>query len=90
VLSPSSAQEEVLQQLCAGCDSVAQELLKVLSRLKLQGKKTKWKSMRQALKTVSSKDEVDAISHRLAIFRDQLNLAFLIALRYSLSYVIQI
>ena len=57
--SPSSAQEEILNKLCIGCDNIAQELLQALGKLTIQGKRTKWKSLRQALKSVSSKEELD-------------------------------
>lgn len=39
--------------------------------------------MRQALKSVSSKEELEVISKRLANYREQLNLSFLVALMYS-------
>jgi hypothetical protein len=88
LVSPSSVQEETLNELCIGCDNIAKELLQALGRLKIQGKKTKWKSMRQALKSVSSKEELDVISKRLANYREQLNLNFLVALRYD--YILSI
>jgi hypothetical protein len=79
---PSTAQEQALKDLCIGCDEVAPELIGGLEKLKVQGKKTKWKSMRQALKSVWSKDRIKAISNRLSNFRDQLNLSVLVSLRW--------
>jgi len=80
--SPSSGSEEILQALCDGCDNVARELVAALEKLKVKGERTKWKSMRQALKTVLSKDKLDSILKRLSSIRDQLNLNFLVTLRY--------
>jgi hypothetical protein len=80
--SPSTGTQLVLQELCNGCDNVARELVAALEKLKVQGNRTKWKSLRQALKSVLSKDRLDNISKRLADFRDQLSLNFLVTLRY--------
>lgn len=77
--------EETLKELCRECDSVAQELLKALEILKFFDRKTRWKSMRQALKSVSSKEKIDGISKRLESLRDQLNLSFIVKLGFVLS-----
>jgi hypothetical protein len=42
--------ENSLEQLCSGCDETAEELLEVLGKLKIQGNKSPWKSMRHAIK----------------------------------------
>jgi predicted nuclease with TOPRIM domain len=83
--SSGTKSEEALKELCGECDSVAQELLKALEKLKIYDRKTKWKSMRQALKSVSSKGKIDDISKRLENLRDQLSLSFLVELRYVWS-----
>lgn len=53
-----------------------------MEKLKIQGERTKWKSMRPALKSVLSKDKLDLLWKRLADIRDQLDLNFLVTLRY--------
>jgi hypothetical protein len=77
------ADEQALEQLCEACNKVASELVERLRRLKVVpgGKHREWKSVRQALKTVWSKDDLDAIATRLRLYRDQLNTRLLVSLR---------
>jgi hypothetical protein len=83
VLEPNSTEEKVIQVLCRGCDAVANELIIALDALKVQGKKTRWKSVRQALKSVAGKEKIESLSKRLAGYREQLTLSFFVALRYE-------
>ena len=84
-LRPSPTQEDqALQDLCDGCNDVAQELLIVLGKLKSERKSGKWRSFKQALKYVWSKDRINTLQTRLAMFREELDLHILVDLRYVL------
>ncbi|KAH6678314.1 hypothetical protein B0J14DRAFT_650537 [Halenospora varia] len=72
--------EDALRKLCEDCDGVAGELLRALEKLKVGGRKTRWKSFRQALKSVMGKGEIEGISKRLDNCRAQLSLSFLVEL----------
>lgn len=74
--------EGLLEELCSRCDETAKELLNILEALKVQGKKTTWKSMRHAIKSVRGKGAVLEISGRLDNFRDLLQTTILVELRY--------
>ena len=54
------------------CMQVANKLVRKLQRLKYSGKRQPWKSIRQALKSVWSKNEIDALESRLNSYRQQL------------------
>ncbi|KAI9867951.1 MAG: hypothetical protein M1813_007773 [Trichoglossum hirsutum] len=69
-----AADNGALKDLCISCGATAAELLAVLGKVKVQGKHTKWKSMREALRSVWSKEEVEGLERRLLSLRDELNL----------------
>lgn len=71
-----------LASLCCSCCDVANELLTALTKLKVQGGKSKWKSFGKALRSVWSKEKVLGIEKRLSSFRDEINLHILVDLRY--------
>jgi hypothetical protein len=47
-----------LQSLCESCHTVAIKLLGALDKVKVKGGQQKWKSIRKALRSVWSKDEI--------------------------------
>jgi hypothetical protein len=71
-----------LEQLCSSCDETAEDLLEVLGKLKVQGNKTPWESMRQAIKSIKGKAVVQEICGRLKRFQEVLELTILVDLRY--------
>ena len=77
-----SDDDKELQAICEGCRCVGTELINALQKLKIRGNHGKWKSFRQALKTIWSKDEIDKLSKRLEGFRKQLDTYILVSLRY--------
>jgi hypothetical protein len=77
-----SETQSLLEGLCSSCDETANELLETLKMLEIQGKKTAWKSMRQAMKSVMGKAAVLEISSRLENFRGLLEMTVLVELRY--------
>jgi hypothetical protein len=76
-------EDQNLEDLASRCSALAKELLDKLDRLKVDDdvKNRRWKSFRQALKTVWSKKDLDEIAARLAGFRSQLELYILVSLR---------
>jgi len=77
----SSQGDPALEKLCDCCNDVAKELLEALGKLKVDGKKGKWSSVRKALRSVWSKEEIDGIQKRLESFRDEMNLHIVVDLR---------
>ena len=78
-----SDDERGLRTICEGCEGVAIELINALRNLKVGGKNRKWKSFRQALKTIRSTDEIDDLTRRLEGYRKQLDTHILVSLRYT-------
>jgi hypothetical protein len=82
---PLTKVEGQLQQLCEGCQNVADELLKVIQKLKTQGPHKGWTSFRQALNSVWREDEIQALSIRLERYRRQIDTTLLLSLRERLQ-----
>lgn len=76
-----STDEQALGAVAEKCTAIGQELLDALERLNLPGKKRKWQSLYQALKTVWNQDKIDGISTRLSLFRDELELHLLVSMK---------
>jgi hypothetical protein len=77
-----TAEDEALHKLAEQCAAVAKEFLLVLKEHKVQGTtERRWKSARQAMKGLMSRDEVDKVVLRLQRFRDELNLHILVSMR---------
>jgi hypothetical protein len=73
--------DSALERLCKSCGTAADELLAALDNVKVKGKQTKWKSMRKALRSVWSKEEIKELERRLARLREELNLHVTVDLR---------
>jgi hypothetical protein len=87
----SSHSDPTLEGLCEACNNIANELLKALGELKANGKNGKWRSVRQALKSVWRKEEIDDIQQRLIVYRGQLMLHIVASIGYfkiSCTYII--
>jgi hypothetical protein len=78
-----SHDEKSLYAISEECSKIAEELLGRLEKLKVKSdaKQRGWKSLRQALKSVWSKEELDELSERLSIFRDQLQFHILVSMK---------
>lgn len=74
--------DSALQNLCKSCSTTADQLLAVLDKVKVKGKQDKWKSIRKALRSVWSKEEVEELGRRLERFRGELNLHVTVDLRW--------
>jgi hypothetical protein len=77
----NTTSDKALHALCRSCGVVAVELLGALDKLKVQGKKGKWKSMRKALRSLWSKEKIQEIEKQLEGFREELNLHIVVDLR---------
>jgi len=76
-------EEKSLQIMSHECSKIADELLKRLEKLKVKSdaKHRGWKSLRQALKSVWSKEELNELSERLDRFRNQLQFRILASMK---------
>jgi hypothetical protein len=75
-LGTLSSDSKALQAICGRCLELSTELLLRLNEIKVDEnqRSRKWKSFRQALKSVCSKDKVDGIAGKLIACREELNL----------------
>ncbi|KAF2183820.1 hypothetical protein K469DRAFT_710189 [Zopfia rhizophila CBS 207.26] len=73
--------DDALNRLCESCKSTADELLAALNKVKVNGKQDRWKTVRKALRSVWSKEEIRELEGRLARFREELNLHVVVGLR---------
>jgi hypothetical protein len=75
------ASDDALRRICESCKSIADELLATLNKVKVNGKQERWKSIRKALRSVWSKEQIRELEGRLARFRQELNLHVIVDLR---------
>ncbi len=74
-----------LQSLCLSCQNATIDLLVALDKVKVKGRQQKWESVRKALRSVWSKEEIKGLEQRLAKFKEDLNLHVVVGLRYVMS-----
>jgi len=77
--------DAALQTLCLSCRESAIHLLEALDKVKAKGKQQKWESIRKALRSVWSKEEVKELEQQLAKIKDDLNLHVVVGLRYVIT-----
>lgn len=82
-------QDQALQDICMECISLSDELLLRLDKLKVPSiaQQRRWKSCRQALKSVWSKKKLDAAAARLSQLRSELDSHVLYYLRSEISLI---
>ena len=76
-----SEADQSLMELCENCERTANELLTTFDRVKVTGKHRKWKSARQALKSILKKDDLELLERRLGTYRSEINLNVTVSLR---------
>lgn len=76
-----SEDDQSLINLCEKCEVVAGELLEKLNKVKISGKHRKWKSAFQALKNVSSRDDLEQLAARLETYRSEITLHSVVSIR---------
>lgn len=74
--------DDALKRLCESCSSITDELFAALNKVKVENKKDKWKSIRKALRSIWTKEQIAALEERLAKFREELNLHIVLNIRY--------
>ncbi len=63
------------------CQKIANDLSTAVDRLKITGKRTRWKSFRQALKSQWKKEEIEATLRRLRLAREDLIVHLLVVMK---------
>lgn len=86
----SNTDDGALKAICKECVGIAAQLLAQLEKLKVSNDCTnrRWKSFRQALKSVWSKDKVEDLHKRLRGLGEDLRTHVLILLRYQTHLMI--
>jgi hypothetical protein len=81
--SALTADERALEELAEKCNEIATTLLGRLDKLKVKREERHrgWKSIRQALKSVWDKKELDDLAERLSSYRDQLQFSILLPMK---------
>lgn len=72
--TPVGTNDDGFDDLCKSCRDVADEILSALARVRAKNKNSKWESIRKALRTIWSKDEIAELERRLSGLRTELNL----------------
>jgi hypothetical protein len=77
------AQHRRLHEICKECSEISKELLQHLGDLKVPkgSEHRRWKSFRQALKSVWEKQAIDSMAKRLEGLRTELHTHILVVLR---------
>jgi len=81
--------ETIPKALLSASTELAKQLLTRLTQAQAQGKLRRWKSLRQALKCVCSKKEVDDMANRLAMYRNQIELRIMASVRWDCIFLNQ-
>jgi len=76
-----SQDDKKLQILCNSCHGISVQLLEALEKLKVEGGSSKWKSFRQALRTIWTREHIENLEKQLDRFRQQLVISILVSLR---------
>jgi vacuolar-type H+-ATPase subunit I/STV1 len=82
VLTQADAQ---LRTLSSGVDGILVELLNTLNSLKVDPQHTRWDSIRQSLRSTLKEAELEDLEKRLERYRQQIDTALLVSLRYVLD-----
>jgi hypothetical protein len=79
------AGDGALQNLSHLCRNAAIDLLVALDKVKVKNRQQRWSSIRKALRSVWSKEEIRELEQRLVKFKEELNLHVVVQLRYVFS-----
>lgn len=77
---PKTPVDEVIHDLAASCEVIANELISALDKLKSSDKR-KWTGVVDALRTVMAKDNIDNLRDRVEKCRTGIQTALLVSLR---------
>ena len=84
--SGPSKEERALIDLVTGCKELATEFNTVLQRLKVENRRSKWASLRQALKSAWNEGVIKGYTGRLENYRGQIMARLLDLLRCVLPH----
>ena len=73
--------DQALKALLDTSNDIATQLLQQLNRVKAKGRPQRWKSLRQALKSVCSKGDIESLAQRLSALREGIKTRIFISLR---------
>jgi len=76
-----SAEEKSLIDVAKACEQIANEFIDLLEGLQVSAGQARWKSFRQAFKTIWKKDEIEAMLRRLSMAREALTVNLLVVMR---------
>lgn len=76
-----SREEQALKNVVEDCRRAASEFIEVLDTFKVSGGHQRWKSFRQAFKTIWNKDQIAEMLGKLNLARDQLVIHLLVSIR---------
>lgn len=84
-LGQLSRSSKAMKDICERCEKLGDELLVRSNALQLDDKQKhrKWKSFRQAFKSMSSKKAVDQLSQSLRDCREELDSHILLSIKYA-------
>ncbi|KAE8450753.1 hypothetical protein EG329_005666 [Mollisiaceae sp. DMI_Dod_QoI] len=86
IARPLTEDEAIFEDICQNATKIAEEIMGRLNKLKvLKDKHRKWESMRQAVKSAWTKDEMLDLKKRLALFKDALETRVLFSIRERLD-----
>lgn len=81
-----SQAQQALQDLCDQITTTTTELIGALRKVKVEGKKTRFKCMRKAIRSVWSSEKIDGMERKLNGYKTALNLHVSVDIRYVWSY----
>ena len=73
-----SEDEEALEAITEQCSKIGRELIDALEKAKVQGAYKRWKSVRQALKSVLGRDKIQDLYDRFKQYREQIVVVLLV------------
>jgi len=76
-----SPEERSLQNVVEDCRKIALEFIEVLDRFTISGTSQRWKSFRQAFKTMWNKEKIEDTLRKLNMAREQLVINLLVVIR---------
>ncbi|KAN0106730.1 hypothetical protein V8E51_009606 [Hyaloscypha variabilis] len=79
--------ERAVKELAEDCKDDSDALLKLLEKLKVQGRTTVWKSVKAKFKSLMSADEMDTLKKRLQEYRSEITTNLVLILREGQSSI---
>lgn len=81
-IGPLKENDQAIYDLVQASDKLADKLLEKLNAVKVHGSGRAWKSLRQALKSVWSRNEINSMAESLNDLRNLLQSRLIVSIRY--------